>query len=83
MKDIARESPEKSLELAEMLAGLRSPSSGSLLLVQGLGAGLYGALATALLYQASTPDNQDKMRSAVNSVVESVSSSASAKAEEV
>jgi len=82
MKDVARESPEKSLELAEMLAGLRSPSSGSLQLVQGLGAGLYGALATALLYQASTPDNQDKMRSAVNSVVESVSSSASAKAEE-
>ncbi|WP_124421252.1 MULTISPECIES: hypothetical protein [Pseudomonas] len=32
------------------------------------------ALATVLLYQASTPDNQERMRGAANSMVESAKS---------
>ncbi|MBP5150622.1 deaminase domain-containing protein [Pseudomonas protegens] len=68
MKDIARESPEKSLELAEMLANLKNPSNGSLNLAAAPAAGVMGALAFALVYSVATPQVQENMRDAVGSV---------------
>ncbi|MEN5093702.1 hypothetical protein ABE458_23690 [Pseudomonas protegens] len=68
MKDIARESPEKSLELAEMLASLKNPSNGSLNLAAAPAAGMMGALAFALAYSVATPQVQENMRDAVGSV---------------
>ncbi|MGE8412843.1 MAG: hemagglutinin repeat-containing protein, partial [Pseudomonas sp.] len=68
MKDIARESPEKSLELAEMLASLKNPSNGSLNLAAAPAVGVMGALAFALVYSVATPQTQEDMRDAVSSV---------------
>ncbi|MBP5107533.1 hypothetical protein HUS97_32715 [Pseudomonas protegens] len=83
MKDIARESPEKSLELAEMLASLKNPSNGSLNLAAAPGLGMMGALALALVYSGASPQTQENMRNTANSVVESAKKSGGVAKEEV
>ncbi|MCK9799407.1 hemagglutinin repeat-containing protein, partial [Pseudomonas sp. MAFF 302030] len=83
MKDIARESPEKSVELAVMLASLRKPSNGSLNLAAAPAAGVMGALATALVYSVASPQTQENMRYTANSVVESAKKSGGVAKEEV
>jgi len=83
MKDIARESPEKSLELAEMLASLKNPSNGSLNLAAAPGVGMMGALALALVYSGASPQTQENMRNTANSVVESAKKSGGVAKEEV
>ncbi|WP_185073619.1 hypothetical protein, partial [Pseudomonas protegens] len=83
MKDIARESPEKSLELAEMLASLKNPSNGSLNLAAAPGVGMMGALAFALVYSVATPQTQENMRNTANSVVESAKKAGGVAKEEV
>ncbi|MDP4572233.1 hemagglutinin repeat-containing protein [Pseudomonas sp. LPH60] len=83
MKDIARESPEKSLELAEMLANLKNPSNGSLNLAAAPAAGMMGALALALVYSGASPQTQENMRNTVNSVVENAKKSGGVAKEEV
>ncbi|WP_339070907.1 hemagglutinin repeat-containing protein [Pseudomonas idahonensis] len=83
MKDIARESPEKSLELAEMLASLKNPSNGSLNLAAAPGLGMMGALALALVYSGALPQTQENMRNTANSVVESAKEAGGVAKEEV
>ncbi|NUE79331.1 adhesin [Pseudomonas protegens] len=84
MQEIARQSPEKSVELTALIGRLSDSPAGANNYAQGLASsGVMLALIGALAYQASTPENQERMRNAANSMVKSASQGVSVKAEEV
>lgn len=71
LQDIARESPEKTLELAVLISSLRNSPVDSNNYAQGAAApAVMAALAYALISQVSTPENQERMRGAANTFIE-------------
>ncbi len=71
MQEIARQSPEKSVELTALIGRLNDSPAGANNYVQGVAtSGVMIALAGAMLYQASTPESQERMRNTANSLVE-------------
>ncbi|SFW97607.1 filamentous hemagglutinin, partial [Pseudomonas sp. NFPP09] len=84
MQEIARQSPEKSVELTALIGRLSDSPAGANNYAQGLASsGVMLALVGALAYQASTPENQARMRNAANSMIESVSRGVSETKEQV
>lgn len=77
MQEIARQSPEKSVELTALIGRLRDSPAGANNYAQGLASsGVMLALVGALAYQA-------RMRNAANSMIESVSRGVSETREQV
>ncbi|BAQ79495.1 adhesin/hemagglutinin [Pseudomonas sp. St29] len=71
MQEIARQSPEKSVELTALIGRLNDSPAGANNYVQGVAtSGVMIALAGAMLYQASTAESQERMRNTANSLVE-------------
>jgi len=83
IQDIARESPEKTLEIAVLISSLRSSPTGSNNYVQGAAVpAVMAALAYALVSQVSTPENLERMRGAANTFIENSSQFTQATKEE-
>ncbi|AXK56253.1 hemagglutinin repeat-containing protein [Pseudomonas protegens] len=84
MKEIVRESPEKSVELTAMISTLRGSPTTAQNYAQVAGyAGAMAALAAALVYPTLTPESQERMRNSANSMIESVSRGVSETKEQV
>ena len=78
MKEIVRESPEKSVELTAMISTLRgSPTTAQNYVQEVAYVGVMAALAAALVYPALAPESQERMRNSANSMIKAVSQGAS------
>ncbi|MDP9525041.1 hemagglutinin repeat-containing protein [Pseudomonas protegens] len=84
MKEIVRESPEKSVELTAMISTLRGSPTTAQNYVQGVAyAGVMAALAAALIYPALTPESQERMRNSANSMIKAVSQGVALKKDQI